>query len=108
MSLLNFRAQVADALIKVDKPADLTSRKRGRSSLEDAEEDRAPHPVRRIPAPSTIVRLDRFDHFPTNGEKRGRCRRCKNGYTQMACTKCKVLLCFTKDKNCFLEYHTMK
>ena len=77
MSLLNFRAQVAVALIKVDKPADLTSRKRGGPSLEDAEEDRAPPPVRRIPAPSTIVRLDRFDHFPTNGEKRGRCRRCR-------------------------------
>ena len=39
MPLLNFRAQVADALIKVGKPADMTSRKRGRPSLEDAEEE---------------------------------------------------------------------
>ena len=38
MSLLNFRAQVAYSLIKVGKPADLTSRKRGRPALEDAEE----------------------------------------------------------------------
>ena len=98
MSLLNFRAQVADALINVGKPADLTSRKRGRPSLEDAEEDRAPPPVRRIPAPSTIARLDRFDHFPTNSEKRGRCRRCKNGYTQMTCTKCSVTVLYKGQK----------
>ena len=39
MSLLNFRAQSADSLIKVSKPADLTSRKRGKPSLEDAEEE---------------------------------------------------------------------
>ena len=32
----------------------------------------------------------------------------KNGYTQMACLKCKVLLCFTKNKNCFLNFHTKK
>ena len=103
MSLLNFRAQVADVLIKVGKPADLTSRKSGRPSLENGEEDRTPLSVRRIPAPTTIVRLDMFDHFPTNGEKRGRYRRCKNGYTQMACKKCSVT-----DTVCFLEYHTMK
>uniref|UniRef100_A0A3B3S9X1 PiggyBac transposable element-derived protein domain-containing protein n=1 Tax=Paramormyrops kingsleyae TaxID=1676925 RepID=A0A3B3S9X1_9TELE len=82
MPLLDFRVQVADALIKVGKQADLNSRKRGRPSLEDD---------------------------PTSHQaKRGRCRLCKNGYTQMACLKCKVLLCFTKDKNCFLEYHMTK
>uniref|UniRef100_A0AAY5K7E5 PiggyBac transposable element-derived protein domain-containing protein n=1 Tax=Esox lucius TaxID=8010 RepID=A0AAY5K7E5_ESOLU len=35
MPLLDFRVQVADALIKVGKQADLNSRKRGRPSLED-------------------------------------------------------------------------
>ena len=39
MSLINFRAQIADYFIKVGKPADLTSRKRGRPSLEDDEEE---------------------------------------------------------------------
>uniref|UniRef100_A0A6Q2ZH78 PiggyBac transposable element-derived protein domain-containing protein n=1 Tax=Esox lucius TaxID=8010 RepID=A0A6Q2ZH78_ESOLU len=88
MPLLDFRVQVADALIKVAAPP--------------------PPPLQRISAPSVDVRLDRCDHFPLHAEKRGRCRLCKNGYTQMACLKCKVLLCFTKDKNCFLEYHTTK
>ncbi len=112
MPLLVFRAQVADALIKVGKQADLNSRKRGRPSLEDAPEPHQaaspPPPLQRIVAPSVDVRLDRFDHFPIHADKRGRCRLCKTGYTQMACLKCKVLLCFTKDKNCFLDYHTKK
>lgn len=110
MPLLDFRVQVADALIKVGKQADLNSRKRGRPSLEDdpTSHQAAPPPLQRISAPSVDVRLDRCDHFPIHAEKRGRCRLCKNGYTQTACLKCKVLLCFTKDKNCFLEYHMTK
>lgn len=112
MPLLDFRVQVADALIKVGKQADLNSRKRGRPSLEgDPTSHQAappPPPLQRIPAPSDDVRLDRCDHFPIHAEKRGRCRLCKKGYTQMSCLKCKVLLCFTKDKNCFLEYHMKK
>lgn len=112
MPLLDFRVQVEDALIKVGKQADLNSRKRGRPSLEDDPTSHQaappPPPLQRISAPSVDVRLDRCNHFPIHAEKRGRCRLCKNGYTQMACLKCKVLLCFTKDKNCFLEYHMTK
>nr|XP_005159764.1 piggyBac transposable element-derived protein 3-like [Danio rerio] len=110
MPLLDFRVQVADALIKVGKQVDLNSRKRVRPSLEDdpTSHQAASPPLQRISAPSVDVRLDRCDHFPIHAEKRGRCRLCKNGYTQMACLKCKVLLCFTKDKNCFLEYHMTK
>ncbi|XP_067300961.1 piggyBac transposable element-derived protein 2-like [Pseudorasbora parva] len=112
MPLLDFRVQVADALIKVGKQADLNSRKRGRPSLEDdpTSHQAAPPqpPLQRISAPSVDVRLDRCDHFPIHAEKRGRCRLCKTGYTQTACLKCKVLLCFTKDKNCFMEYHMTK
>lgn len=112
MPLLDFCVQVADALLKVGKQADLNSRKRGRPSLEDDPTSHqaapTPPPLQRISAPSADVRLDRCDHFPIHAEKRGRCRLCKNGYTQMACLKCKVLLFFTEDKNCFLEYHMTK
>lgn len=91
---------------------DLNSRKRGRPSLEDDPTSHQaappPPPLQRIVAPTVDVRLDRCNHFPIHAEKRGCCRLCKNGYMQMACLKCKVLLCFTKDKNCFLEYHTTK
>ncbi|XP_057691467.1 piggyBac transposable element-derived protein 3-like isoform X1 [Corythoichthys intestinalis] len=112
MPLLDFRAQVADALIKVGKRANLNSRKRGRPSSEEAPERSqaatSSPPGQRIIAPSVEVRLDRFDHFPIHADKRGRCRARKNGNTQMTCLKCRVLLCFTKDQNCFLDYHTKK
>ncbi|XP_042610676.1 piggyBac transposable element-derived protein 3-like, partial [Cyprinus carpio] len=84
---------VNDPLIKVGKQADLNSRKRGRPSLEDDPTSHKaappPPPFQRISAPSVDVRLNRCDHFPIHAEKRGRCRLCKNGYTQMACLKCK-------------------
>lgn len=92
----------SDALIKVGKQADSKHRKRGRLSLEDAQTTHqaapAPPPLQRIVAPSVDVRRDRCDHFPIHAEKRGRCRLCKTGYTQIACLKC-----FTKDKKLFLK-----
>lgn len=93
MLLHDFRAQVADALIKVGKRADLNSSIRGRPSLEDVAEPRqaAPPPLQRDVAPSVDVRLDRFDNFPIHADKRGRCRLCNKGYTQMATLKCKGL-----------------
>jgi len=111
MSLLDFRTAVADALIKAGKPADISTTKRERPSLEDPEQTFPPlhcPPVKRAVEPSSDIMLDRFDHFPIHSEKWGRCRLCKIGYTQMTCLKCKILLCFTKDKNCYLEYHTKK
>ena len=109
LPFLDFRTEVADALIKVGKSADLNNKKRGRPSLENVEQAQSrPPPTKRVFAPSNDVRMDRFDHFGVFTEKRGRCRLCKNGYTQLSCLKCKVLLCQTKGRNCFLEYHTQK
>lgn len=75
MPLLDFRAQVAVALIKVGKRANLNSRKRGRPSSEEAPERSqaatSSSPGQRIIAPSVGIRLDRFDHFPIHADKRG-------------------------------------
>ncbi|KAJ0006413.1 hypothetical protein NQD34_013686 [Periophthalmus magnuspinnatus] len=104
--LLDFRAQVVDALIQVGNQADLNSRKRGQPSLEDAPEPHQaappPPPLRRMIAPWDVIRLYRFNHFLILADKCGRCRLCTNGYTQMACLKCKLLLCYTKEKKKFL------
>ena len=64
-TLLDFRTEEADALIKVGKSADLTCKKRGRPSLDDAEQERAQlYPGRpsnkRAVAQSNDVRLDRY------------------------------------------------
>lgn len=83
MPLLDFRAQVACALIKVGKQTDLNSRKRGKPPLEDTPEPHQaappPPPIQRIIAPSADVRLHWVDHFPIHADKCGHCRLCKNG-----------------------------
>ncbi|XP_062866090.1 uncharacterized protein LOC134328792 [Trichomycterus rosablanca] len=33
------------------------------------------------------------------------CRHCDKGYTNTLCRKCGVRLCFSDERNCFLEYH---
>ncbi|KAF3851262.1 hypothetical protein F7725_013034, partial [Dissostichus mawsoni] len=54
--------------------------------------------------PPLDVRKDLVAHFPGK-TKRGRCRHCSKGYTNTQCTKCDVRLCFSDDRNCFLDYH---
>ena len=55
---------------------------------------------------SAEVRTDGFNHFPIV-VSRGRCKNpgCKAAPVYF-CQKCKVHLCITKDKNCFLYFHT--
>ena len=78
--LLDFRVEIADSLIKHGKAI---TKKRGRPS-RDADED-APRALRlrTVPRPQRGIRLDKVDHFPKYHEKRGRCRLCTNGYTQI-------------------------
>jgi hypothetical protein len=51
------------------------------------------------------VRFDTLDHFPTWNEKRNRCKLCTSNNSWIVCSKCKVYLCCTRERNCFLSYH---
>lgn len=101
--LLEFRADIAESLIKAGKPT--IERRRGRPSLQNENQPEAKQRRFLVKNPPVVVRFDRIDHFPEHAEKRGRCRLCSKGYSQMKCVKCGILLCFTKDKNCFKDYH---
>ena len=52
------------------------------------------------------TRSDQFAHWPEFSEKRGRCKfpDCK-GIFQTQCSKRETYLCFTKDRNCFKNFH---
>lgn len=56
--------------------------------------------------PPRDVRRDGCEHFPMWGQKRQRCKYpgCK-GKSFVVCEKCRVELCFNKDKNCFRLFH---
>jgi len=104
MPLINFQLEVAKGLAFVDKPVQAV--KRGRPSL-DNDSSCASKKGRKVatPDPSKEIRKDKVDHFPEFNEKQGRCRMCKNGFTFITCTKCKIPLCLVKNRNCFKDYH---
>lgn len=101
LRLVDFKLEVADALFSFNTKA---APERGRPSLEKQilEKRRRPNAQ---PIPPTDTRLDLTDHWTTM-DKKGRCKmpNC-TGQTRMFCTKCKINLCITSDKNCFFDYH---
>ncbi|CAK1586716.1 unnamed protein product [Parnassius mnemosyne] len=82
LSLLRFRRRLSDALITPRRPGEVR--------------------------PSIEVARDGVGHFTAHDGGSG--TRCKlvgcKGKSRIKCVKCKVHLCFTKDKNCFLVFHS--
>ncbi|KAL6462745.1 hypothetical protein MHYP_G00291670 [Metynnis hypsauchen] len=78
------------------------------SASEESEEEYEPPVKMRIPQPESSVRKYGAMHMPemVDCKHAERCRNkgCKSK-TYMRCTKCKMFLCITKRRNCFLDYH---
>lgn len=56
--------------------------------------------------PIPCIRFDRHEHFPKLSETKTRCKNEKcHKLTVVYCTKCKVHLCFVKNRNCFTNFH---
>lgn len=114
MDLLRFRSYVAEGLILVQKEH---SRKRGRPSsvpeMSSPSTSREATPTssrnRSEMLPIVEVRHDGMHHIPEIDEK-DFASRCKfpgcSGRSRTFCLKCKVHLCLSKKKNCFLKFHT--
>lgn len=94
--LKDFRYEIYSGLLK-----------RGRNvSVKnfDAIPDKAKMKKPASERPCDDVRYDKYDHWPQiTGYQR--CKYCKAGQASTMCTKCKVHLCYVKNRNCFLEYH---
>lgn len=114
--LVKFTASISEALIHEQKLPPELVRKRGRPlsstsavNTSSAEQiDITERPKKRLV--STVIsgkesRYDNVGHFPVRAEPKQRCKLCHN-YIRMKCVKCNCHLCITKDKNCFLNYHT--
>lgn len=103
-ALLNqkkFSADLAQSLCQIGP----TNVKRGRPrSLDVVEQKWIKYKGSSLPTKD--IRNDPQDHWPLWKEKRTTCKfpSCK-GYTYVVCEKCKVNLCFNKDKNCFKVFH---
>ncbi|XP_076605322.1 uncharacterized protein LOC143331991 isoform X2 [Chaetodon auriga] len=75
---------------------------------EESEEEYEPPIKKRIPQPEAWLRKYGARHMAEmvdcNHAERCRNQGCK-GKTYMRCISCKMFLCITKKRNCFLEYH---
>ncbi|CAF4255548.1 unnamed protein product [Rotaria socialis] len=106
-----FYTDIATVLLKMSPPLPPPI-KRGRSSLQllqvKSNEKNSTITARTAssPAPSSSVRFDKFDHWPTPTSK-GRCRiRGCTGYTRISCSKCELRLCLNNKNNCYTDYHS--
>ena len=96
--LKKFRQEIATSLLLKNRVT-----KRGRPSHENAPISKIRRPV--ALRPQEDVRFDQTAHWPIHASK-GRCRNCTSGWSRMKCSKCKVILCWTAERNCFLDFHT--
>ncbi|CAG9559746.1 unnamed protein product [Danaus chrysippus] len=104
LTLLQFRRQLAESLVLRNK---IIIGKRGRPSGSSPIPQIIPRRPEEI-RPVADLAKDGVGHFPAHDEGLGTlCKMvgCK-GRTSIKCIKCKVQLCLTKDKNCFLVFHT--
>jgi hypothetical protein len=112
LDLLGFTSSVSQSLLMIDKlPAAITQTRRGRplkpEPTSDALNDARPAKKQRKASTSVneISRYDHMGHYPQHCEPKQRCKLCGQ-YVRMKCIKCNCCLCVTKDRNCFLAYHT--
>ena len=99
LPLRHFKASIASSLIAANKPH------RGRPSIESIS---APKKRKRVQSrPEGDVRTDVVNHMPAWDDKCQRCSFCstRSAFTHVKCLKCNVFLCFTKDRNCFKDFH---
>ena len=81
------------------------AKRRGRPSAAWDATERAPTPYKRAKAVTRNVRKKSYGHWPTHGEKRGRCRHCTDGQSNILREKIDVRLCLNKERNCFKQLH---
>lgn len=101
MPLKEFRLDLARALFAVAKIQNVAS---GNEGI-----DRERRPTVTKPHDET-----RFDHVGTHmpmmseNKERHRCKFCSLHKTTMVCSKCNVHLCIVRERNCFIDYHTLE
>ncbi|KAJ8369987.1 hypothetical protein SKAU_G00100150 [Synaphobranchus kaupii] len=101
LPLLDFKIQVASCLCMENK---VSNKRKGRPSqvVVMGKKKRGHHSF----VPPDPVRRDNTDHWPLQASDKGRCKMpgCKD-IVRSRCSKCAVFLCFTRERNCFFDYH---
>ncbi|XP_061832380.1 coiled-coil domain-containing protein 124-like isoform X1 [Nerophis lumbriciformis] len=117
------RAQIDEAIQNAQQPLELKAQRKPQDDVivkvlddtdfinlsnEESEEEYEPPIKKRIPQPEAWFRKFGAMHMPemVDCSHAERCRNqgCKSK-TYMRCISCRMFLCITKKRNCFLEYH---
>lgn len=106
VSVLDFRRQVAHALVLLGRPPQI-GRPRSSPSSEAPTKQRG----KEYSVPRAARLANRGVHWVVYGKKRGRCQVCQvNGAESRphsTCSACKVFLCCNEKKNCFASFHEL-
>lgn len=100
MKFLDFRITLAEQMItgKLDE------------SESASDEDEEEPPSKRIKLPCKEARMKGASHMPeiVDLPNPNRCRNelCRKGKSRVRCMRCNMFLCLTKDRNCYLEFHS--
>lgn len=101
MDLLAFRMRLANQLVYNQTAVRGTARTTGEES-----QPKAARAQQKEPRTDLCVRFDNHGHYPECSNERLRCKlEACNLKSTVLCEKCKVHLCFNKNKNCFRAYH---
>lgn len=104
MTLLEFQTSIANDLTLCGKLPTVLAVRRGRPSETPTPPKRS-KTTAAVGIPKENYRYDYLGHFPEFVEKKHRCRLCPKGFTFVQCCKCKISLCFIKERNCFMKFH---
>ncbi|XP_067142488.1 piggyBac transposable element-derived protein 2-like [Centruroides vittatus] len=101
MASADFRLEVAETLCKMRTKSSFSTRRSLQGEIL-AKKHRGPAQH----VPPQAVRQDQIGHWPQWADKKIRCKfpKCL-GFTHTVCEKCGVALCYTKNKNCFRNFH---
>ena len=108
LQLMNFRLEVAQTYIAV---AEEDSAEECDESDDEAAGSASTSRRRRrvVPVPAPALRRSGSKHLPemTAFHHGMRCRNTGcTGKTKVRCVACRIFLCMTAERNCFLSYHT--
>jgi hypothetical protein len=119
--LLKFTTTVSQSLLMDNKlPPSLSAKRRGRpcrsqstasiqsstaAELHEETSDLLMKKTRRVLTVNETSRFDLIGHLPVHSEPKQRCKLCGQ-YVRMKCLKCNCHLCVTKERNCYIKYHT--
>jgi hypothetical protein len=73
--------------------------------LDEETSDLLMKKTRRVLTVNETSRFDLIGHLPVHSEPKQRCKLCRQ-YVRMKCLKCNCHLCATKERNCYIKYHT--